>query len=215
MRQLFKNIHAIVTIGCLAAVLVACGNPKDANKSNFQKAIQAFLDTKPNAICAPLGSSEIPFTLAKNTFADADIQRQDALAQAGLLIRKDTTIQQKTWIGDTVKTVPGVEYNVTEEGKKYVEPGKSNGLVGQLAQLCFGKVKVTGIGQYTEPADAMGMKISRVQYSQEIQNIPSWANDAKVQAAFPAMARELQKKEAKTELVLTNEGWVDQRAMRK
>ncbi|KCV32160.1 hypothetical protein L490_0251 [Bordetella bronchiseptica 00-P-2796] len=45
-------------ISSLALTLAACGSAKDANKSNFSKAIQAYLDTQ-KGVCAaiPVGAS--------------------------------------------------------------------------------------------------------------------------------------------------------------
>jgi uncharacterized lipoprotein len=51
MRTMMKFAATAI----VAFAIAACSNPKDANKSNFSKAIQAYLDTQP-ALCVDVPS---------------------------------------------------------------------------------------------------------------------------------------------------------------
>ncbi len=49
----------LVAVSSIALALAACGSAKGSNKTNFSKAIQAYLDAQ-NGICANLPARELP-----------------------------------------------------------------------------------------------------------------------------------------------------------
>ena len=66
------------------------------------------------------------------------------------------------------------------------------------------------IVSFTEPAEAMGVKVSRVQYTYKLVDIAPWASDPVLsmqhewlpeRISNPSVAKD-------DELVLTNDGWV-------
>lgn len=60
--MLKKNVIAAVTSSLF--LLTACGSKQDASKSNFQSAIQDYLNTK-TGVCVMMPAKEAPFTLQK------------------------------------------------------------------------------------------------------------------------------------------------------
>lgn len=63
---------------------------------------------------------------------------------------------------------------------------------------------------FTEPAEAMGVKVSSVQYTYKLMDIAPWASDAGLSKQYewlperisnPSLAKD-------DDLVLTNNGWV-------
>ncbi|UXZ50456.1 hypothetical protein K7A44_21185 [Cupriavidus gilardii] len=130
----------IVAIGSLALTLAACGSAKDANKSNFSKAIQAYLDTQ-KGLCAAVPGRGMPFTLAnQDMLGQQNKKRADALVEAGLLSKRDTEV--KAMFGN--KMEPATEYQTTEKGKKFLVANGANTLAGQDA-FCTGKYTVVEV----------------------------------------------------------------------
>ena len=188
--------------------LAGCGSKQDANKSNFQAAIQDYLNTK-RGICVMMPAKEAPFTLQKtgNTdFINAP-EKAEALVKAGLLSAKDTEV--KSVFGNTL--VPGVQYSLTEDGKKYLVKGGA-GNNGSWDAFCGGKYKVKEVENFTQPANMFGTKISQVNYLYEVDDAPSWTKQPAIQAAYPLVQRDVAGSPGdKAVLVATNDGWMHER----
>jgi hypothetical protein len=188
--------------------LSGCGSKQDANKSNFQAAIQDYLNTK-TGVCVMMPAKEVPFTLQKTgniDFINAP-QKAAALVDAGLLSAKDMDV--KSAFGNQM--VPGVQYSLTDEGKKYLVKGGA-GNVGNWDAFCGGKYKVKEVENFTQPADMFGTKISQVNYLYEVDDAPSWTKQPALQAAYPSVQRDLSGTPGdKAVLVATSEGWMHER----
>lgn len=197
-------------LGCLAATVVGCGSVKDANKGNFAKAIQAYLDTR-NGVCADIPAKEYPFSLAnKGWFSDMK-QRADALAEVGLLTRSDTQI--KASFGNAMEE--GSEYQLTELGKKFLVAGGAN-TMGRHDAFCSGKYEVVEVENFTEPSDAMGTTISRVNYRYKVKDAADWVKSEGLHAAYKSLKEQTEGEvRDKAVLVLTNEGWLHERLFRR
>lgn len=62
----------------------------------------------------------------------------------------------------------------------------------------------------------MGMTVSQVEYSYQLKNLPEWAKSKPMQEAFPQLARDsADTLEGKAAVVLMNEGWVHEKAMKR
>lgn len=62
----------------------------------------------------------------------------------------------------------------------------------------------------------MGMTVSQVEYTWQLKNMPEWAKSKAMQAQFPQLARDnAEALEDKDVVVLMNEGWVHEKAMRR
>ncbi|MEO4047867.1 hypothetical protein AAFN46_12355 [Pseudomonas sp. CAU 1711] len=197
-------------LGCLAAAVVGCGGVKDANKGNFAKAVQAYLDSQ-NGVCAAIPAKEYPFSLAnKGWFPDMK-QRADALVDVGLLTRTDT--QVKASFGKAMEE--GSEYQLTELGKKFLVAGGANTMGGHDA-FCSGKYEIVEIENFTEPSDAAGTMISRVNYSYKVKDVADWVKSEDLSAAYESLKDQVEGEvRDKAVLVLTNEGWLHERLFRR
>lgn len=195
---------------CMVLGISGCGSAKDANKGNFSKAIQSYLDTQ-KGLCAAIPAKEYPFTLAnKGWFADQK-KRADALVDAGLLTRRDT--QVKADFGNAMQE--GSEYQLTEQGNEYRVAGGANTMGGHDA-FCSGKYEVVSIENFTEPSDAMGVTISRVNYRYVLKGAADWMGADAVQAAYPEIKKQSEGEiQGKAVLVLTNEGWLHERLFKR
>ncbi|MFM0656063.1 hypothetical protein [Paraburkholderia sediminicola] len=204
--MLTKNVIAAVTTSLF--LLSGCGSKQDASKGNFQAAIQDYLNTK-TGVCVMMPAKEAPFTLQKKgnmDFINAP-EKAAALVSAGLLSAKDMDV--KSAFGNQM--VPGVQYSLTDEGKKYLVKGGA-GNVGNWDAFCGGKYKVKEVENFTQPADMFGSKISQVNFLYEVDDAPSWAKQPAIQAAYPSVQHDVTGSPGdKAVLVATNDGWMHER----
>ncbi|MCP1608344.1 MULTISPECIES: hypothetical protein [Pseudomonadota] len=197
----------LIAISSLALSLAACGSDKDANKGNFSKAIQAYLDTQ-KGLCAAVPAKEFPFTIANQDMLGGQNKKSaDALADAGLLAKRDTEV--KAMFGN--KMEPATEYQITDTGKKFLVAKGANTLAGQDA-FCTGKYTVVEVDNFTEPADMMGMKLSQVNYRYKVEGADDWAKSEGMRANFRNFAEQAQGDiQGEAALILTNDGWMHER----
>jgi hypothetical protein len=201
---------ALTSVALLA--LAGCGSKKDANKSNFADAIQDYLNTT-KGVCVALPRKEAPFALEKKGgfFFANEPEKAAALVSAGLLSESDTQVASMM----PNQKVPATEYNLTDEGKKYLVKGGS-GNMGGFDAFCGGKYKVKEVANFTEPADMFGTKVSQVNYSMVVEDAPGWSKQAQIQAAYPDVKAGLDDPASeKAVLVATSEGWMHERLFKK
>jgi hypothetical protein len=192
------------------ALLSACGSSKDASKANFTKAIDAHYAADCVAIDFSMGTAlyakfsdgrSYPVSVADAVNAghpDKSLTAPfEALEKAGLLSSKPTEVQA----GLFGPKSPGKEYSLTDAGTKALaKPGRS--------AFCVGHRKVDEVVQFSEPNSGMGQTVSEAKYTYTVVDVPAWAKDPAVQAAFPELVEVLTpKKEARIDLVLMNDGW--------
>jgi hypothetical protein len=201
----------IVAISSLALTLAACGSAKDANRSNFSKAIQAYLDTQ-KGLCATIPAKGLSFTLAnQDMLGQVNKKRADALVDAGLLTKRDTEV--KAMFGN--KMEPATEYLATDAGKKFLVANDANTLAGQDA-FCTGKYSVVEVDNLTESSDMMGMKISQVNYHYKMDGADDWAKSEGVRVNYKNFAEQAQGDvPGKVALILTNDGWMHERLFKR
>lgn len=79
-----------------------------------------------------------------------------------------------------------------------------------------GEPSVKEIVRFTEPGEMMGMTVPQVDYAWQLKNMPEWAKSKPMQEAFTQLARDnAETLEGKAAVVLMNEGWVHEKAMRR
>lgn len=196
---------------CVAALsfLAACDNPPKADKSSFEKALQSYYDTHP--VCAA-----IPLTFPVELRSDGDAARRrqlEPLVTAGLI--SVATIQKnEPAASGQARAVDYLRYAPTATGEKVVRKGANSFLGG--TDICFARRKVVKIESFTEPAEAAGVKVSRVTYDYELKDVESWAKGTDIAAAFPQIRTVLAKPSGRATdvLVQTNEGWKHEREIR-
>ncbi len=191
-------IH-IITMGSVVFALAACGNARDANKRNFSQAIQASLDTQ-NGLCAGVPAEKLPFTLTSEYRPDRRNEQADALVDAGLLTKRETEV--KALFGE--KMVAATEYQITDSGKKYH--------VADAGAFCTGKLAIVEVGNFTEPSEMMGVKMTQANYRYKVKDVADWAKSEKLRTAYPDFASKTRDEvQDQATLILTNDGWVHER----
>lgn len=206
-ERAFKSVMLRWVLAVIALVLIgACSDAKTAGKANFQKAIQAYWDTRA-AICVSPPASTVPFDMdAGPSFFPRLRQRAEALVAAGLLTR---TAESPVQPGAAER----YRYAMTAAGEQALVKGAGTNRAPGDA-FCGGKVRVKEVVNFTEPSDVLGVRISEVQYSADIEGLPAWAKNREVVAANPELAGGLRANGRRSVLVLRNDGWIDERLMR-
>ena len=212
-----KAIVALSFIVAGAIALSGCNDPKDASESNFKAAAQQYLDTT-----YPECYFKVNFPFKTDGFDFGNTRAVlKALAAKGLLTETEISRKhyEKSW-GSEAHDVVVNNYALTDEGKKYYKAGtKTNALGKETGGFCFGKAKVETITNFTEPSDAMGQKISRVNYTYTVTDIPEWAKSDDIIAASTKLKEDVASEQnpvsAKGVFVLTNKGWMHERLFSK
>lgn len=189
----------------LLATLAGCSNNEDNREASFHKAAQAYLDSQyPRCFVV----SSFP-TRTQDFDLHGNNQALHALAQAGVVSEKEisrTEVPARLW--QAARTDIYYAYDLTDEGRKYYKAG--NG-------LCFGKAQVTAIEQFNEPSEAMGQKVARVTYVYKITGLPAWAGHEAVKASIAELGKAVASTDAPLKetgtMVLTSQGWVDERLL--
>lgn len=201
-----------LALGAFAAIplLSACDDGTNAGSNNFRHALQNYYDTEP--VC-----TSIPSNLPIEIPADGDniTKRQmEALTRVGLLSVESFRKTEPAIFGSPERTSDYLRYRPTEAGTAAVRLAADRFIGG--TRICFAKRQITEVTNFTEPADALGVKSSRVTYRYDFKDVEPWTRRDDVRAAFPGIARLIDETpDPRTDtLVLTKDGWTHERAAR-
>ena len=226
-------MRSVVVLAAVAALVAGCADPKAASEKNFETAINDWISQNPPCLSLPYSGvraadraadagvfpiyveaavSDHPRRLENQKKAAAPFE---ALAAAGLLKGEPTEITQSGYFAGPQPKLAVVAYSLTPEGEKaFSEKGNSRMMADP--SFCYGEPAVKEIVRFTEPGDMMGMTVSQVEYTYQLKNMPEWAKSKPMQAAFPKLARDnAEMLEDKDVVVLMNEGWVHEKAMKR
>ena len=216
------NLTKAILLLSGAALLSACGNdPKAANKVNFEKALNAHYAQMKQ--CVKIGSKPNADGIIQEFRADGSVQDKqlpfyNGLASLGLLeavtFQKDT----KNFSGQVMGKVDWVGYKFSDKGRTFLRPVEldKGALNTGARQLCYGTPQVIEIVNFTEPAEAMGAKVSNVQYTYRIVDVAPWASDQTLSNQFDWLSERISSDSITKDddLVLTNNGWVHHSVMK-
>jgi hypothetical protein len=192
------------------ATISGCSDPKAASEDNFRKAIQEYLD-KSHPKCYV--TTEFPVTI------DWDISgvkpKLQALAKVGLVVESEGQVERPGF-GNHKNIVTAPFFDLTEEGKKYFKQNVSKTMGGKtLDGFCIGKATVKEIGQFSEPSEMFGQRITRVNYTYEVSDFPEWAKSPEVIEAIKELKTDIASSTTPIKkldvLVMTNNGWVHEK----
>jgi hypothetical protein len=174
--------------------LMGCDGKQSPSTEKFAGALQRYYDDHPECVALPIdlsvGTPAAP--------SEANRRLADALVRAEL-----------------VAVMPGVtpgvmQYSLTGAGERAIRKGPDAFLGGMT--LCFARRRIVKVASFTEPAETLGVKASRVSYDYELQDVAPWAGSASIQEAFPQIQEALAHRHstAVEGVVLTSDGWVDE-----
>ena len=184
------------------SLLAACGkSSSNPDKNIFQTALQGYYDTHPVCVAIPL---TFPVELRSEGDAAAK-QKLNPLVAAGLIAvtkvqKNEPTISGKKQAADYLRYAPTAGQNAVRKG--------ANSFLGG-SDICFARRKIVNIESFTAPADAAGLKVTRVTYAYELKDIAPWATKPDIASAFPQIGAMLAKPadQATDGLIQTDSGW--------
>jgi len=188
MKGYSKAVKMAVLAAASAVMAAGCANSNVASKQNLADALNHdYLASHDCLFAKPM---PFPYEVAMNDKLLAETRhRLDALAEAGLLEREQTTQN-----GDTVN-----RYVLTAAGAHTEGGGK----------FCYGRRQVTSVEKFTAPVDYNGKPLTKVEYHFVMKDSPSWAKKDEVRNAFPDVAKDLAPQPVDdATLILTHDGWV-------
>lgn len=213
---------AILSLICLAisTTLSGCDNSKTANKENFSKVLSEDIAKNPYKLPEYSIFSQRDCTLYLGKFpqeivtydpstadyAESSSNRSKALTNAGILT--SSLVKEEEVKSDYygVKKQITTKYDLSEKGKQIAKQNNNGNFFIPYCQVAFKEVKL-----FTEPADAFGAKVSQVDYIYAIEKVDDWVNNPEILQAYPEVKKIFDSVgkplNAKTALVLTNEGW--------
>jgi hypothetical protein len=192
-------------------VALACAtDPKEATKANFAKALQAHHDEEKACLNVAV---RFPYEAEKGA-GTLEVLRE--LAARGLLTASETrkTVQQVALFGAPPTTkVNATAFALSDTGKAVSR--EQTGWT-HSTDFCFGAPQVVDVTSFTEPADMLGIRMSRVKYTYRVEEVADWARSEVLQRHSKELAWALTSKTAPVEataaLVLMNDGWVHEEA---
>lgn len=193
-----------IIITSLLLSLAACGNPKEASEKNFEVAIQAFLD---KGFPACLIVDKFPtdpngWDLGGKRAIYAEMEKM------GLLTKTEEMKKQFKWSKPTLQT----SYDLSAEGKKYYTVADEK-IKGKQSGFCFGKAKVEKIIDFSEPSEMMGNKMSRVNYTFSVTDLPDWIKKPEITKLSEPIKKIVESAQSPIKadgtMMLTNKGWVE------
>jgi hypothetical protein len=188
MRKAWIVLGAITSI----VLFVSGCHSKIVDKREFSSALDNYYASQQSC----LWSTNLKFPVQADTDNDAKTRHFDALTDAGLL-RRIPAEKKRFLIGS--KDVNN--YDLSDQGRSDwtadpSQPGYGN--------FCFGHPKVSSIDSFTP--DTGGATQYSVNYHFAV-NLPSWANNAEIQTAFPSVAALGSGQPATATLTNTSNGW--------
>jgi hypothetical protein len=188
MKRYTKTIQVAMLAAAGAVMAAGCADSRVASKENLADALNH--DYSASQDCLFARPMPFPYEVAVSDKMLAETRhRLDALAEAGLLEREQTTEGS-----DTMN-----RYVLTAAGSRTEGKGR----------FCYGRRQVTSVEKFTQPTDYRGMPLTKVEYHFVLKNPPSWAKQDEVRNAFPVLAKATAEQPVDdATLVLTHDGWV-------
>lgn len=210
------SIKAGFLLSGAALLMTACGNdPKASNEANFEAALNVHYAQMKQ--CIRVGSAPNADGIIQEFRTDGGVQDKqlsfyNGLRDLGLLDAVSYQKDTKSFSGQVTGKVAWVGFKFSEKGKTFLRPAEldTGAFSTGARQLCYGTPQVVEIVGFTEPAEAMGVKVSSVRYTYRLVDIVPWASDPALSKQYEWLPERISNSSiAKDdELVLTNNGWV-------
>ncbi len=109
------------------------------------------------------------------------------------------------------RKTPGYHYDLTDLGRQVSHPSAHQYMTaGSHLDFCYAVPEVYEVVRFTQPADALGMTVTRVTYTYHLANFAEWAKNpefVKAEHLERDLSLATQPKENSMELILTSDGW--------
>lgn len=201
----------------LLVLFSACGpDPRTASTESFEQVLRRELPERP--LCIRIAGT-FPRTVPVSDVRSGDewisglldggaSERIAAFAEAGLI----EVTSERVETHDGYRREGERIYDLTATGHAAYRDSLHTAS-GRGAGFCMGEKDLLAVKRFTEPAEMLGMRLTQVEYTYQLDSLPAWGAHPSLQRAFPRETSEAARaaKEPVTatqELVLTSEGWV-------
>lgn len=215
MKHYLRQIMNVFISG--AALLAAgCGgsDPKAATEKNFEIALNAHF--KKFRECLTVGGRPDEggfvkkFTAVQVDRGGTQVDFFKGLVRLGLMETAETTTETRNW--GKVITQDYISYRFTDKANPFLRPAEldTGFFATGFKELCFGTPEVIEVTNFTEPADALGVKLSTVKYTYKYVDVAPWANEPVFTSRFKWLPEKISATslEGSEDLILTNSGWM-------
>jgi len=186
-----RRMAALVVV----TALTAYGQDRTAaNEKNIREAVEVMLAKQRACIFIRPPATE-------SNRLPMERKNLDVLVALGLL--KRVSVTRDSQFG---RRLPDIEYQVTPEGQKYMQPHRG----GSGFDFCYATPRLERLIRWTAPSGQFGKTMSEATYTYTLTQVAGWARDPRFRAIVPLklILAELDKTtERKSTLVLTNRGW--------
>jgi len=226
LRMLKLYRRRLLFLSVSVATITGCGsNIQQANHANFTAALNAYYEEHPECIRLPKTENDKGFDyiaeIADDTKAlgakrnKSDLKPYLELSELGIFTAEKTQLERKFFSQSNM--VPAMGFKLTKEAKAllYESKSRSEQFMGPGLNICYGHRQVVRIENFTEPAEAIGVTASQVQYAYKIVDVADWAKNLKVGSAFARVTTMLADEGSdQDDMILTDNGWMHHRAFK-
>ncbi len=204
MKKLNKYNLGLVFGLSVLVLLSGCGetDKKEVSKENFKRILNDYYSRN----CVGIGVGDFPQEEKLKGQFFSNLGELEAFERLGYLKSEKIKVKEVAAFGKD-KLVDAKKFTLTSEGKTSYKN----------KAFCVFNYEIETIDNYTEPADMMGMKVVRVNFSYKpIKSTKLLENVKKEKVLLDKIDRNLKKKSDRTELILTGmKGWIHQREFKK
>lgn len=207
-----RTFTTLATLG-ITLLLAACSSsPLDPAARNFVEGINLFL-----ADMGPRCEGSLTLPLRHDTSEIEAEKKQptkvSALLGAGLLQATDGIDEHLDSRGRPSryrKPSPYREYTLTPLGEQYAQVTEASFFYSERTNFCWGHIAVDKIVRWQGPKVQGDYREVNVTFTFKVVDMPAWAHDPAIEAAFGLMRKELAEagnKEVDLKLALSTDGW--------
>ncbi|MFC6592065.1 hypothetical protein ACFP81_08670 [Deinococcus lacus] len=190
--------------------LTGCDNKKKASKENFAAAIQAALEANPNStkVCTEFSS---PVKEREQDYYTS--ARQDDFFKKFVLLKDKGYLTITDRPADAQNSEPYIRVAVTDKFiSDFGEPQQKSSFFATVPgdiPVCYATARFKEVTDFTEPSEALGMKVSQVDYlmSRTLVTDKPWLKDQELLDALGLRLSLVDEKRQVT-AVLKDSGWV-------
>src|SRR5690606_14439323 len=171
----------------------ACSDPKEAREANFATAFNQHVNEggdKHSRLCYRMpgfdresGSVKWTEHMASVRLPEPHVRALDRMVELGIFKEPTKTPVRAGFMANVDYSYPLVD----SQSVSIVEDEATNMLGGKVPaySLCVGKIVMSEVVEWTEPASWAGQTMSYVSYRVHYDDLPAWTSDPTVAKAFP------------------------------
>jgi hypothetical protein len=191
-----QAMRRFIMVAVVLGSVTGCRDKGDLTEENLSSAISTYL-AEQAPLCLGFKTWPVDLPQVEGPFG-SDLPKLRALEKAGLVVGTNEVVPSKVEPGRSTKIV---RFVLTETGKGFLGPAPGGG------DLCYGKVRLGRVEKWQD-SGARGHTVAT--YSYEIADLPAWAHNGEVMAAFGKLSRKIAlagKPTNHASLELMNTGW--------